>query len=258
MFNVLVMCAVVILLYMSAFFVLATIRKNAGLVDIGWGLGFVVIAWMTYFLGHYEVLRDLPQTLILILVSLWGLRLGYHVYQRNKNKPEDFRYLNWRKTWNHYYLRSYFQIFILQGIFMFMIALPIMVINSSSNSDWSFLLYVGLVVWLIGFLFEAIGDWQLAQFIKVGKNRGHIINSGLWRYTRHPNYFGEVTLWWGVFLIAFSSTNQLLLITSPLLISFLIIKVSGIPMLEKKYNGNAEFESYKKRTSVFFPWFPKR
>ncbi len=257
MFYPYVICLVIIFLYMSAFFVLATIKKNAGLVDIGWGLGFVLLTWFTYFYNGSQVGVDFPQTLMTLLVTGWGLRLAVHIYRRNKNKAEDFRYQAWRQKWPHYYLRSYFQIFLLQGIFMFIISLPILVTNFSQSAFWPPLFYLGVIVWLIGYFFEVLGDWQLATFVKDKSNKGKILTTGLWRYTRHPNYFGEVSLWWGIFFMALSTTEQLLLIVSPLLITFLILKISGIPMLEKKYLDNPEFQSYKKRTNAFFPWFPK-
>jgi steroid 5-alpha reductase family enzyme len=137
------------------------------------------------------------------------------------------------------------------------VLLPFLLVLNEPGQSLTWLDGVGIFIWLVGFLFEAIGDWQLLQFKKLSKNKGRIIQTGMWRYTRHPNYFGEATLWWGVFIIALSAGSGLLAVTSPLLINFLLLKVSGIPMLEVKYEGHPEFEDYKRRTNAFFPWFPK-
>ncbi|MGB6867261.1 MAG: DUF1295 domain-containing protein, partial [Candidatus Aminicenantaceae bacterium] len=177
----------------------------------------------------------------------------------NRGKGEDFRYAKWRHDWGRWFmLRSYFQIFMLQGAFLFIIALPIMLVNFSGREDLTAIDFLGIGVWCIGFFFEAVSDYQLRQFKKRPENKGKIITTGLWKYTRHPNYFGEVVLWWGIFLLALSVKNGWIVILSPLLLSFLILRVSGVTMLEKKYAGNAEFEAYAKRTNAFFPWFPKK
>jgi steroid 5-alpha reductase family enzyme len=146
----------------------------------------------------------------------------------------------------------------LQGAVIFLVALPIQLVINTPGEPLGHLDRIGLLIWLFGFGFEAIGDWQLLQFKKDPENKGKIIQHGLWRYSRHPNYFGEAVLWWGIFLIALKAQYGILAIISPILIDFLLLKVSGIPMLEAKYEGNPDFESYKARTNAFFPWFPKK
>jgi len=142
----------------------------------------------------------------------------------------------------------------LQGFVMFIIALPIIVINRLSSAGLGILDYCGFLVWLIGFLFESIGDYQLSRFIKNANNKGKVMKYGLWAFTRHPNYFGEVTLWWGIYLVALSVPYGWLTIISPITISFLLLYVSGIPMIERQFENNLEFQRYKKETSSFFPW----
>jgi steroid 5-alpha reductase family enzyme len=248
--------AFVIFLYMTVVFCLALIKKDNSIVDIAWGLGFIGVAILTFFLKEGWTNRHL---IVTGLVIVWGTRLAIHIAIRNKGMGEDYRYEKWRQNWGRWFvLRSYFQIFILQGTFLIIIALPIMIVNFSYREDLTAIDFLGVGLWCIGFIFEAVGDYQLRQFKKRPENKGKIITTNLWRYTRHPNYFGEVVLWWGVFLLALSVKNGWMAIVSPLLISFLILYVSGITMLEKKYAGNPDFEAYAKRTNAFFPWFPKK
>jgi steroid 5-alpha reductase family enzyme len=247
--------AVLIFLYMTGVFCLAQIKKDNSIVDIAWGLGFIAVALLTFFLEEGFTLR---QVVVCGLVFLWGMRLALHIALRKRGKGEDFRYAKWRKDWGRWFvLRSYFQIFMLQGLFLFIIALPILLINLSQRERLTAVDLIGIGVWCIGFFFEAVGDCQLKQFKKRIENKGKIITSGLWKYTRHPNYFGEVVMWWGIFLIGLSIEKGWIAILSPLTISFLLLRVSGVTMLEKKYQGNPEFEAYAKRTNAFFPWFPK-
>jgi steroid 5-alpha reductase family enzyme len=247
--------AVFIFLYMTAVFCIALIKKDNSIVDIAWGLGFIGVALLTLFLRQDFTARQL---IISVLVFIWGVRLASHIALRKSGKGEDFRYAKWRRDWGQWFvLRSYFQIFMLQGVFLFIIALSIMLVNFSPREDLTGVDFIGIAVWSIGFFFEAVGDYQLKQFKKNPDIKGKIITTGLWKYTRHPNYFGEVVLWWGIFLIALSVERGWMAILSPLTISFLLLRVSGVTMLEKKYQGNPEFEAYAQRTNAFFPWFPK-
>lgn len=240
-----------VFLYMNLWFLVSVFTKKNDVADIAWGLGFVMLAWMSLFLRKDISLLPLLTTL---LVTIWGLRLAYHIYHRNKGKPEDYRYAAWRVAWGKwFYLRSYFQIYILQGFLMFVISLPVIFINVYCTEPFGIIAILGICVWVIGFFFESVGDAQLAKFIKNGKNKGKLMQSGLWKYTRHPNYFGEVTQWWGIFIIALTVPYGFLSIIGPLTITFLILKVSGVPMLEKKMELNPEFAEYKKRTSMFIP-----
>jgi len=238
---------------MTFWFIISLIKKRNDVADIAWGIGFVLIAWLSFFISGFSFKAILVNS----LVTVWGLRLAWHIFNRNKNKPEDSRYLEWRKTWKNFYLRSFLQVFMLQGIFLFLISLPVIFINNSVSNNFGILEIMGLLIWGLGFYFESIGDYQLKQFITKPGNKGKIMNQGLWRYSRHPNYFGEVTQWWGLYIIALSIPFGFLTIIGPITITILILFVSGVPLLEKKYAGRKDFEEYKKRTSVFFPLPPK-
>ena len=252
--NTFSIASITLFVYMTIVFVFATILKRNDIADIAWGFGFILLSVLTLFLSDIT----LEKIIITALVILWGLRLTAHVFFRNWAKAEDPSYKEWRNEWGKYFvIRSYLQIFILQGAFLFTIALPIMVANTLASDGLGLFDVIGTVVWLIGFFFESIGDYQLLRFIRKEENRGRVMTEGLWRYTRHPNYFGEVVMWWGIYLIALSAPFGWISIIGPLTITFLIYFVSGIPVLEKRYEGDLMYEGYKQRTNKFFPWFPK-
>ncbi len=250
--------------FMTLVYLLAQIRRDSSLVDIGWGLGFFVIALNLYLArsGDNELF-----SLVHLLVAIWGLRLTMHILLRKAGKPEDWRFANWREQWGAtHWWRSYLQVFLLQGLLMGLLAAPLVVAVSADNAEIGPLAIVGAMVWLIGFGFETIGDYQLTKFLarkreqaasgkkkKGKKKQPEFMTEGLWRYTRHPNYFGEVTLWWGLWLMVASVSNGIYSIISPLVITILLLKVSGVPMLEAKWADNKEFKKYKRRTNAFFP-----
>lgn len=253
--NFFPMLGLVLFLYMTSWFFISCIKKRNDVADIAWGPGFILLTWISFYLNHDSSARKI---LVCILVSIWGLRLALHIYARNKHKPEDYRYKQWRATWGKWFLlRSYMQIYLLQGGLLFVIALPVLIINQTTSETLNALDALGIILWCIGFYFEAVGDAQLARFSKDPNNKGKLIQSGLWAYTRHPNYFGEVTQWWGIWLIALSVPLGLLTIIGPLTITILILKISGIPMLEKKLSNNPDFAEYQKRVSIFIP-LPKK
>ncbi|MBN2096614.1 DUF1295 domain-containing protein [Candidatus Peregrinibacteria bacterium] len=246
--------AEVVLVYMIFWFVVAMIKKRNDVADIAWGLGFIVLTLSLLWLNPVTI----RMLVISALVFLWGSRLAIHIYLRNRHKKEDFRYQKWREDWGKWFIpRTFLQVFLLQGFFLLLIATPIVITSASCCTGLNWLDAAGVLIWLVGFFFETIGDYQLSQFLKK-KNHDEILTSGLWQYTRHPNYFGEVMQWWGVFLVGLSASYGWYGLIGPLTITFLILKVSGIPMLEKKYKGNKKFEEYKKTTSAFFPWPPKK
>ena len=249
--NYYLILVLVLFVYMSLWFVVSLIKKRNDVADVAWGLGFVLMTWTSFFLSGTSGARGV---LVGILVAVWGLRLAWHIHARNKGKAEDYRYLAWRKEWGKwFYLRSYAQVYLLQGLLLFLIVLAVLLINTSADIALGIRDAIGVVVWLFGFYFEVVGDAQLARFIKNPENKGKLMQSGLWAYTRHPNYFGEVVQWWGLWLVALSVPNGWIGIIGPLTITFLILKVSGIPMLEKKMAENPEFAEYKRRVSVFLP-----
>jgi steroid 5-alpha reductase family enzyme len=246
---------IILFLYMNFWFVVSLLIKRNDVADVAWGLGFVLLAWVSLFISETNSILGIIVTLF---VTVWGLRLAWHVHSRNKGKTEDYRYLAWRKQWGKwFYMRSYAQVYMLQGTLLFLVALPVLVINNNLGGDVNILAMLGIVVWIIGFFFEVVGDSQLARFIKNKDNQGKLMTTGLWSYTRHPNYFGEVTLWWGIWLVALSVPYGWATVIGPLTITTLILKVSGIPMLEKKMTEHPDFAEYKKKTSVFIPWFRK-
>ncbi len=256
MSELFIQVAVAVFIYFLIFFLVAQVIKNNSIVDMGWGAGFIVVTLVALFSQGTYTERSL---LVAALVFIWGGRLSYHIVRRNWGKPEDFRYAKWRKEWGRWLVpRAFFQVFMLQGALMLVIAYPIILINANSTPGLRFLDFLGLLVWLTGFYFEAVGDKQLAQFKQDPANKGHIIKTGLWKYSRHPNYFGEATMWWGIFILALSVPQGWTGIISPLTITGMLLFVSGVPMLEKKYQDNKEFQAYARVTSKFFPWFPKK
>ena len=254
--NDFLLITAVLLAFFVATFIYAQSQKNNGLIDIAWGVGFVLSALLSLLVGAPTGPVPLAMT---AAVTIWGVRLTWHLMRRNLGKPEDFRYANMRNTWNPstFYLRMFIQIYLLQLVLNLLINLTTITANLQDIVGWSTLATIGLAVWLIGFYFEAVGDAQLKQFKADPANKGRLIEHGLWRFSRHPNYFGEATQWWGLFLMAISGGNNYWLVISPLVITLFLLYVSGVPMLEKKYAGRSDWEAYKARTSKFFPWFPK-
>ncbi len=244
-----------VLVYMLIWFIVSLVLKRNDVADIAWGGGFIVAAFAAFVYHGAATPRAL---LVLALVTVWGLRLALHIGLRNRGKAEDARYRMWREEWGkHATLRSFFQIYLLQGMLLVIISIPVLkAVTTPAGSLTAFDVF-GMLVWVAGFLFEAFADWQLLQFKKEPGNKGRIITTGLWRFSRHPNYFGEVTIWWGIYLIALAVPGGWMTVIGPMTITALILGVSGIPMLEKKYEGNREFDEYKRRTSAFFPLPPK-
>jgi steroid 5-alpha reductase family enzyme len=243
--------------FMVFLFGVSLFIKNNGVADVGYGLAFLVVVGVTTFL--------VPPTswylsALIFMVFVWGIRLAVRIFLKNYGKPEDFRYRAWRESWGRTFIvRSFFQIYLLQGTIAFLIVSPVTLsLLFPASTPSSALFFIGMVVWLIGFCFELVGDYQLDRFLKNPSNKGMILMSGLWQYSRHPNYFGESTMWWGVALIGvgLSSLPWAVMFVSPILITFLLLKVSGVPMLEKRWEGNPAWEAYKEKTSVFLPLPP--
>lgn len=244
-----------IFLYASLWFLVSVIKKRNDLADIAWGLGYVALC-VYYFLVTVPSSRGI---LLYTLVLVWGIRLSRHIYLRNKNKVEDFRYKQWREQWGKwFYLRSYLQVYLLQGGLLLLVIAPVTIVSSNPQSALHWLDFFGAALWLFGFYFESRGDHELKEFLTNPDNKGKVLDQGLWQYTRHPNYFGEVTMWWGIWLIALNSPGGWLGIVGPLTITSLILFVSGVPMLEKKYATDPAYQQYAKKTSKFIPWLPKK
>ncbi len=249
--DILIDVGLVVCLYMTIVFILALARKDNSIVDVAWGIGFIIITVYT-IIQSGEV--DLRKMIVSLLVLLWGLRLSFHILVRNSGKGEDFRYKAWRNSWKYFFLRSYFQIFLLQGLLMLVISTPIWFINSGIGGPLGLLDSIGLFIFGFGFLFEVIADYQLAEFKKNPTNAGKLMTTGLWSMSRHPNYFGESLVWWGITFYALSFPNGWCTMISPVIITILLRFVSGVPMLEKKYKENPDWADYKAKTAAFVPF----
>jgi steroid 5-alpha reductase family enzyme len=246
-----------VLSLMVVMWLISLALKNSSIVDIFWGTGFVLIAWLTFLLFPEGYLPR--KILSVLLVSIWGLRLSIHIFLRNKGKGEDFRYQKWRnEAGPSWWYRSFFKVFLLQGILMWIISLPVVAAQVSPNGPLSILDYFGVAVWIIGFYFEAAGDYQLARFKSNPENKGRVLNNGVWKYSRHPNYFGDAFQWWGFFILALSAGYWWTLI-SPVIMTLLLIRVSGVALLEKTLKETKPgYREYVENTSAFIPMPPRK
>jgi steroid 5-alpha reductase family enzyme len=253
--------------YLIIAFIVGTIKKNNGLMDVFYGPGYFVVALTSlilYFMINGYV--NIRQIIVTTLVFIWAVRLGTYVFIRNRGKPEDYRYREMRERWKtNIVLKSFIRVYIFQGIVIFIVAFPVWFINISINPpvinllDFAGItLWLGGIIWLIGFLFETIGDYTLYKFLQKPENKGEVMDRGVWKLSQHPNYFGEVTQWWGLYVIALAIPFGFISIFGPIFITYMIIKVSGIRLLDKRFETDDKYAEYKRRTSVFFPWFPKK
>ncbi len=243
---------IAVFVFFIVMYVIALVRKDNSVADVAWGLGFMLVAITGFIVNHSYVPRSV---LVLGLVSVWGLRLATHIFVRNRGKGEDYRYQAWRSQWGeHVALRSFLQVFLLQAVFLLVVSLPVqLTMHFFGTQTFTLIDSAGLVLWTFGFAFESIGDAQLNAFKKNPENKGHILQSGLWKYTRHPNYFGESLMWWAIALIASQVPFGYVGFLGALTITLMIRFVSGVPLLEKKYEGREDWEAYKKETPVFIP-----
>lgn len=246
-----------ILILMTLLWLLSLAIKNSSIVDIFWGTGFVVTYWISAWINPAEL--SVRGMLLGALVTLWGLRLSIYIFSRNHGKPEDFRYAAWRtENGSAWWWRSLFKVFLLQGIILWIVAAPLIAVQTASDSPLKCTDFTGTALWLVGFIFEAGGDRQLARFKNDPANKGKLLTTGLWSLTRHPNYFGDAAQWWGFWLIAFAS-GAWWTIFSPLLMTLLLMKISGVVMLERTLTKTKPgYEEYISRTNEFFPWLPKK
>ena len=248
----------VVMAFMVVIWLLSLPLKDSSIADIFWGPGAVLVAWTTWFLTQGFYGRKL---LVALLVTIWGVRLAVHIALRNFGKAEDRRYRIWRETYGKaYWWISLFKVFLLQGLILWAISLSFQAAqNVMEPRAFVWLDVVGTLVWTAGFLFEVVGDAQLRRFKSNPGSQGKVMDRGLWAYTRHPNYFGESLVWWGIFLISLVDISNLWTIISPVLITFLLLRVSGVAMLEKDMTDRRPaYRNYIKTTSAFIPWFPKK
>lgn len=245
-------------IFMTGVFLWARARGRYDVIDIAWGVVFIVIAVTTYLLGDAGAV----QLLLLLLVIAWGLRLSLHISQRwRRSQAEDHRYQQLRRdyakkrggvAWN-----MYTKVFLVQAVLAVIVSTPVIIVMGSEPAGIGVWATIGLAVWLVGFYFEAVGDWQLRQFIADPAHKGKIMTSGLWKYTRHPNYFGEMTQWWGIFIIALSVPYGWAGFIGPLVITWLLVFISGVPLTERHFRGRPGWDEYVCRTSKLIPWPPR-
>jgi steroid 5-alpha reductase family enzyme len=245
---------------LSLFFLLwlaSLVAKDASIVDRFWGIAFIVIASAASAAGDGYEMRA---RLVVLLVALWGLRLSFYITVRNLGSGEDYRYRAMRRQWGKQFpLASLFTVFLLQGVIAWIVSLPVQAaIAADSPAHLTLLDGLGVVVWATGFVFESVADWQLARFKDDPRNRGRLLDRGLWRYTRHPNYFGDALQWWGLWFFA-AATGAWWTAIGPALMTFLLLRVSGVSLLEKRLRSSKpEYEEYCRRTSAFLPMPPSR
>lgn len=250
--------ALLIWILVTILWLWSIVIKNVSIVDIFWGFGFVAVNAFYVFMSGEMTPRKI---LILLLVTIWGLRLAIYLAARNIGKGEDFRYQEFRRSYGpeRYWWFSYFQTFLLQGALIMIVSLPLLGINAGNQSgNLNLIDYIGILLWIIGFSFEAGGDFQMAVFKRNPGNKGRVLNTGFWKYTRHPNYFGDSAVWWAYALFSIAAGSYWQIIGS-VVMTLLIIKVSGVALLEKTLNkSKPQYHEYIRKTSSFFPWFPKK
>jgi steroid 5-alpha reductase family enzyme len=249
--------AAVVFVYMTAWWLASLALRRSDIADIAWGPGFPLLglAGIAAAWGHVPA----PLLLMTGLATAWAVRLALHIARRRRGSGEDFRYAAWREQWGRLWLvRSYLQVFLLQGLLMLLVAAPLTAASVAPAVGLGPAAWAGAVVWAAGLCFEAVADAQLAAFKRDPANRGRIMDRGLWSWSRHPNYFGEALLWWGVWIVGLGGALGWAAVLGPVTITYLLLFVSGVPLLEKHYEGNADYEAYARRTSVFVPLPPKR
>ncbi len=238
------------LLFGVAGWLVSLVRRDVSIVDSMWSLMFVISA-----VGYASQAGELgPRTsLVLAMLVIWALRLSIYIGWRNWGEEEDYRYQQIRKNNSpNFPLKSLYIVFGLQAVLAWFVSLPVLA-AISGQAPLGLLDAVGVALWITGFFFESVGDFQLARFRANPENQGKVMRTGLWRFTRHPNYFGDFCVWWGFYLVAVSSGGWWTIL-SPLMMSFLLLKVSGVAMLEKTIaSRRPKYADYIASTNAFFP-----
>ena len=263
MFTLLLTNAVLIAAAMLTVWLVSIPLRDVSIIDLIWGLGFVALAWSSFLLTTPDPSSQLSgapsRWLLPLLTTLWGCRLSIYLAWRNHGLPEDKRYAEMRdRRGSSFWWKSLFIVFFLQGAIMWIVSLPLQVGISEATSGWSTWHAIGVAVWSVGLFFETVGDWQLARFRQDADNRGQVLNTGLWRFTRHPNYFGDFCIWWGLYFVALGGQNVWWTVISPLIMSLFLMKVSGVTLLESSLaTGKPGYAEYQRSTNAFFPWRPR-
>lgn len=254
--TTLLICLSAVVAAMVVLWIISVICRDASIVDPFWGTGFVLVVWLAIALNSPGGFRPY---LLGILTTVWGIRLSAHLMIRNFGHGEDRRYGEMReKHGAQFWWVSLFTVFLLQALILWFVALPLQIVaDLSMESGFGWLDGIGIMVWGVGFFFEAVGDWQLARFRAQPENKGEVMDRGLWRYTRHPNYFGDFCVWWGLYLIAVAG-GAVWTIASPVLMSFFLMRLSGVTLLEKTIRSRRPgYQAYQAKTNAFFPGPPR-
>ncbi len=252
--------AVAVAALMVGTWLVSLVLRNASIVDITWGLGFVVVAWVSALRADAA---SGAASVMVAMVTVWGLRLGVYLFWRNHGNGEDYRYVAMRRRWGkRFWLISLATVFVLQGALMWIVSLPVQVAHVGDARDGALAgvaLVIGLALYAIGLLFEVVGDAQLARFKADPTNEGKVMRSGLWRYTRHPNYFGDACVWWGVGIVAQAVTGTWWALLGPLVMNILLLRVSGVALLERSLRKRKpDYAEYVRTTSAFVPRPPRQ
>lgn len=249
----------VVIATMTCLWLLSLARRDASIVDPFWGTGFIVVTWFALF--TLPAAQDVTRSWLLATLStIWGMRLSLYLFWRNWGHGEDRRYRAMREHHGpRFWWVSLLTVFLLQGVILWIVSMPIQVaMVTAATKPLGWLDLAGVVLWIFGLFFEAVGDFQMARFQADPQHADRVLDYGLWRLTRHPNYFGDFCIWWGLYLIA-ASAGATWTIFSPLLMSFLLLKVSGVTLLEKTITDRRpEYTAYQAKTSSFFPWPPRK
>ncbi|MFZ1258557.1 MAG: DUF1295 domain-containing protein [Candidatus Saccharimonas sp.] len=252
-------CSVIALGFMVMVFFMARRNKRWDIIDVAWGLCITLIAWTHYFLYHGITARWSVGLVTVLLVSVWGVRLSWHIGQRFiRSKKEDERYVTLRSTWRGSETWNMFlRVYCLQAILALLCSLPVLYVTSQVAASWQALTAIGAMMVVLGISIELVADWQLAQYLKHAA-QPTTFTGGLWRYSRHPNYFGELVVWWGFACMALSGPKGWVGLGGALLITYLIVYVSGVPLNEQRAVRRPGWAAYARRTNTLIPWFPRR
>jgi steroid 5-alpha reductase family enzyme len=237
---------------------ISLVITDVSIVDLIWGLGFVIVAWVSRFLGDG---LDARQNLLVALTTVWGLRLSGYLAKRNIGSGEDFRYVKMRERYGQRFrFTSLFIVFGLQGLIMYAVSVPVQWGQTDPTPDLGLVALLGVIVWAVGFAFESVGDYQLARFKARPDSAGQVMDQGLWGWTRHPNYFGDACVWWGLGLIAAETGGwRIASFIGPAVMTLFLTRISGRDLLEKSLKKRRPgYAEYVRTTSGFFPRPPRR
>jgi steroid 5-alpha reductase family enzyme len=255
--EIFITAATAIAVYMLVFWFVSIARSNVSIVDIAWGIGFVIVAWVVHLNAEHSNTRS---TIQLTFATIWGLRLGAYLLNRNWGEPEDYRYAAMRRRVGpSYTYKSIYMVFGLQGTLMLVVSLPLMAVQGlPSTAPFGLIDWLATAMVVVGFYFEAMGDHQLTRFKADPNNEGRVMDQGVWAWTRHPNYFGDALQWWGFWVFAISVPGAAWTVIGPIVMTVLLIRISGVHLLERGLRKRKpDYEAYIARTPAFIPRPPR-